>query len=103
MGFSRGFHRGFRVWGRRGVFSAWKYPSAGIGMGQMGPPGLGSRGFGDVGMSNPGLEYSMGITCSLHCSSFLGLPYKDPKYKTGYKPKAGTTIETIGMVHHPKP
>ena len=24
----------------------------------------------------PGLEVGLGLTCSLHCSSFLGLPYR---------------------------
>ena len=40
----------------------------------------------------------MGITCSLHCSSFLGLPFKILNTKL-VKPKKGTTMETIGMVY----
>ena len=38
---------------------------------------------------------SLGFTYSLHCSSFLGLPYRILIVYL-VKPKKGTTMETIG-------
>ena len=37
----------------------------------------------------------MGLTCSLHCSSFLGLPYRI-LFIYLVSPEKGTTMETIG-------
>ena len=36
-------------------------------------------------------------TCSLHCSSFLGLPYRILIICL-VKPKKGTTMETVGII-----
>ena len=41
--------------------------------------------------------HSLGFTCSLHCSSFLGVPYRILIMYL-VKPKKGTTMETIGRV-----
>ena len=58
-----------------------------------------------VGVSDSGLRVSRFVqhsfsvlrvfTCSLHCSSFLGLPYRILVIYL-VKPKKGTTMETIG-------
>ena len=44
-----------------------------------------------------GAVYGLGFTYSLHCSSFLGLPFRILNTKL-VKPKKGTTMETIGRV-----
>ena len=50
-----------------------------------------AKGLGSVGAP----------TCSLHCSSFLGLPYRILIIYL-VKPKKGTTMETIGTVEEAK-
>ena len=52
----------------------------------------GMQGFGESG-SQPCRLHS---TYSLHCSSFLGLPYRILIMYL-VKPKKGTTMETIGI------
>ena len=37
-------------------------------------------------------------TCSLHCSSFLGLPHRILIIYLGVKPEKGTTMETTGSL-----
>ena len=54
---------------------------------------MGAKGLEDVGFRLQGLR----ITCSLHRSSFLGLPYRIHIIYL-VKPKEGTTMETIGRV-----
>ena len=44
------------------------------------------------------LGHGLGPTYSLHCSSFLGLPYRILLIYL-VKPKKGTTMETIGRLH----
>ena len=41
------------------------------------------------------LLFGLGLTSSLHCSSFLGVPFKILNIEL-VKPKKGTTMETIG-------
>ena len=40
---------------------------------------------------------SLGFTCSLHFSSFLGLPYRILIIRLA-KPQKGTTMETLGRL-----
>ena len=70
----------------------------------MGPPTLRPKTLGtSQRLEDPFIkEYTlnqsrMPHTCSLHCSSFLGLPYRILIIYL-VKPEKGTTMETIGMM-----
>ena len=45
-----------------------------------------------------GSVWGSGFTYGLHCSSFLGLPFRILNVKM-VKPRKGTTMETIGRIY----
>ena len=68
-------------------------------------PAHGIPGFGRFSVR---LSRTLLSTCSLHCSSFFGLPFRILNIEL-VKPKKGTTMETIGnpgshnRTRHPEP
>ena len=55
------------------------------------------QGLGSVSRATIAILFVTRLTHSLHCSSFLGLPFRILNIDL-VKPKKGTTMETIGML-----